>query len=115
MEIITIQPGNTPDGTYDVDRPLPYPFHVESASGEIGRQDFWKGAPARVLGFQCDRDRQEVDISWEDAADHPELIEGKFVVLLDTSETEPRIYNHTCPIVSVSSAKYTTPDKGERE
>jgi hypothetical protein len=109
--LITIQPSNAPDGTYNVHEPWPYPFHVDSATGNVTRQDFWKGAPAQVLGFQVDRERQEVDLLWEDAAEHPELIEGMFAVLLDTSEGEPTIYNTVCPIASVSSARYTTPNK----
>lgn len=111
--LITIQPSNSPDGSYNVHEPWPYPYHVDAATGEVDRQDFWKGAPFKVLGFQLDADRQQIDLNWKDAVDHPELIEGRFAVMLDTSEGEGVIYNLTCPIHSVASAKYTTPSKSE--
>lgn len=39
-----LQPKEQPDGT------LPYPFFVDD-KGLVGRQDFWKGKPYRLLGF----------------------------------------------------------------
>lgn len=98
---ITIQPGNTPDGTYDVHQPMPYPYHVDVATGEIGRQEFWRGAPFKVIGFQSDAAVQKVDLFWERAVENPEQIKGMYAVLLDTSESEPTIYNLTCPITDV--------------
>lgn len=109
--LITIQPSNSPDGTYDVQKPQPYPFHVNAETGEIGRQEYYKGAPFKVLGFQVDFDREEIDLSWKDAVQHPELIEGRFVVLLDTSGNEPTIVKHMYPVESVKCEKYTTPRK----
>lgn len=41
---ITIQPKQRPDGR------LPYPFHI-SETGRVGRQDFWKGSPLKLIGF----------------------------------------------------------------
>lgn len=103
--VITIQPANSADGTYDVHEPLPYPYHVDAATGDVGRQDFWKGAPFRVLGFQKDVDVQQVDLRWEDAAADPDQIVGMFAVMLDTSEEEPHMYNLTRPISSVTCTK----------
>lgn len=105
--LISIQPGNTSDGTYDVHQPLPYPFHVDAATGEVDRQDFWKGQPFRVIGFQVEADRQEVDLLWEDAAAAPDRIVGMFPILLDTSGGEGTVYNLVCPITSVSTNTVT--------
>lgn len=110
---ITIQPGNTSDGTYDVRQPLPYPYHVNAETGDVGRQDFWKGDPARVLGFQRTADRQRIDLLWEDAAKDPQQIVGMYPVLLDTSpgrETdEGQMYNLTVPITDVATSDGWTP------
>lgn len=49
----SIQPGQTtdPKAEYDPKLPLPYPYHIDD-EGNVQRQDFWKGSPARLLGFQ---------------------------------------------------------------
>jgi hypothetical protein len=112
--VITIQPANSADGTYDVHEPLPYPFHVDAVTGDVGRQDFWKGAPFRVLGFQKDAAVQQVDLWWEQAAADPDQIVGMFAVMLDTSEGEPHMYNLTHPIASVASTKVDAETAGDR-
>lgn len=43
-ESIRIQPREREDGT------LPYPFFI-NADGNVGRQDFWKGRPLKLVGF----------------------------------------------------------------
>lgn len=53
MRIITIQPAQTTSATaeYDPHKSLPYPYHIEPG-GVVGRQDFWRGSPSRLMGFQ---------------------------------------------------------------
>lgn len=97
MTLITIQPGNTTTGEYDVHKPLPYPYHVDAATGDVDRQDFFKGTPAAVIGFQDDADVQVVDLLWKDAAADPDRIVGKFPVLVDSNGN---IYSLTVPITS---------------
>lgn len=102
MSTITLQPGNTADGTYDVHQPLPYPYHVDAETGLVGRQEFWKGAPFRVLGFQREATRQQVDLWWIDVPADPDQVVGMYPVLLDTSSGEGEIYNLTVPITRVT-------------
>lgn len=53
MTTISIQPGQPGmEQQYDPMLPLPYPFHVDADTGMIERQDFWRGEPAQLLGFQ---------------------------------------------------------------
>lgn len=47
----SVQVANTVTGDYDPAKPLPYPYHIE-ADGKVARQDFWKGEPLRLAGFQ---------------------------------------------------------------
>lgn len=66
--IFTLQPapivdGIAPDGS-EMTR-LPYPFHCDE-DGAVDRQDFWRGDPLRVLGFQKRLDVQRVDLHWAD-------------------------------------------------
>ena len=44
MKTIRIQPEETPSGT------LPYPYFIDE-KGFVGRQDFWKGKPLKLIGF----------------------------------------------------------------
>lgn len=108
--LITIQPGNMPDGSYNPKLPLPYPFHVDAATGEIDRQDFWKGDPFSVVGFQKDADVQTVDLLWDAATDDPDQIVGMFPVLVDASGEEGVIYTDTRPITGVTSQQIPQED-----
>lgn len=81
--IITIQPEQVRDGVASDGTPLyrlPYPFHIDAGSGEVQRQDFWRGDPEKIIGFQVDADRQQVDLWWDDVAVDPLKAVGKFPV-----------------------------------
>lgn len=54
------QPGTKP-GEYDVLKSLPYPYHI-SEDGAVERQDFWRGTPEVLIGFQKDVEVQTVDL-----------------------------------------------------
>lgn len=93
MKTLTIQPEQE-----DVRKPLPYPFHVDEA-GLIGRQEFWRGDPYRVIGFQRHRAVHRVDIAWSEVWERPELAIGKYLVTSDESGT---FSTHQSPIGSVT-------------
>lgn len=46
--MITLQPKERENMT------LPYPFFID-AKGKVGRQDFWKGEPYMLIGFNPKR------------------------------------------------------------
>lgn len=83
MKIITIHPANTSTGEYDVNRPLPYPYHIDAETGEVGRQEFWRGDPKSIIGFQEDPDVQFVDKMWSEVAADPETAVGMYPVFVD--------------------------------
>lgn len=58
---------------------LPYPFYV-AEDGSIDRQDFWRGNPAAVVGFQKDLAVQQVDLWWDDVVQDPQRAVGMYVV-----------------------------------
>jgi hypothetical protein len=85
MRIITLQPSArtdqiTDDGTEL--QQLPYPFHVDE-DGNVLRQDFWRGDPATVLGFQNRVDVQQVDLWWREVVADPQRAVGKYMVTVD--------------------------------
>lgn len=79
---ITVQPAPKIDGLdpsgHEMTQ-LPYPFHVFE-DGSIDRQDFWRGDPKRVVGFQKDLAVQQIDLSWSAAWKDPEKAIGMYVV-----------------------------------
>lgn len=89
MKGYTLQPREFTDAIYPdpVDgiregTRLPYPFHC-GEDGTVQRQDFWRGDPIKVIGFQNDRDIQQVDLWWSDFVNTPEAAVGKYIVAVD--------------------------------
>lgn len=87
----------------------PYPFHVDAATGDVRDQDFWKGDPYRVVGFQNDVGVQRVDLWWEQAARNPDSIVGKFPVML---EKGIGLYTYVLPIESVITNEVAAEESG---
>lgn len=80
----TIQPAQTADpaAEYDPMLPLPYPWHIAS-NGDVERQDFWKGSPARLVGFQRDNVHRVVLRAEDWMAGEPDAAVGLQPVFVD--------------------------------
>lgn len=99
MTTITIQPGQPGEGMrYDVMKPLPYPYHVDAKTGEAGRQEFWRGDPAVLLGFQEQADTQRVDLFLTEWVTDPQKAVGMFPAF---ARTDGSMYTLMVPITSV--------------
>lgn len=61
---------------------LPYPFYV-SEDGSVGNQEFWRGDPAAVIGFQRDLARHEIDVWWDTVVEDPQQAVGLYAVTRD--------------------------------
>lgn len=72
---VKIQPVEQPDRTQ------PYPYYV-LANGKIAGQDFWKGNPARLNGFQARRDVRRVDVLCEEFIANPLRALGRYPVFI---------------------------------
>lgn len=100
---ITIQPGQPGEGlNYNVMKPLPYPWHIDAETGDVGRQEFWKGTPARLIGFQDNADVQRVNLWLDDFAADPQKAVGKYPVFVKDNGD---MYNTTVPITDVTDNK----------
>ena len=90
-----IQVANTVTGDYDPKQHKPFPYGIES-DGSVTQQEFWKGEPVRLMGFQRDADVQVVDLLAEDwlATDDP-APEGWFPVVLDKDGS---MWTHRYPV-----------------
>lgn len=86
MKMIKIQPEHVQDGVTPGGQPmyrLPYPFYLDD-EGNVGGQDFWKGDPLRVVGFQKRLDVQRVDLHWADfLKGDPQRAVGMYAVTQD--------------------------------
>lgn len=85
MKLIKLQPAPVVDRVLDDGTELtrlPYPYFV-AEDGSVDGQDFWRGEPDAVVGFQDDVDVQRLDLSWADAWQDPQRAVGKFPVLVE--------------------------------
>jgi hypothetical protein len=83
--LIKLQPAEFIDNISDdghIGRKLPYPFYITEA-GYVEGQDFWRGDPIRVVGFQRDLARMEIDLWWSDAVREPHSAIGMYLVTTD--------------------------------
>lgn len=100
-QIIRIQPSEftdqvSADGHQQTK--LPYPFYVNASDGTVNLQEFWKGDPFRVVGFQRDLARQEIDLRWDDAVKDPQQAIGMYLV---TADSKGAFGVHTTAVQSV--------------
>lgn len=93
MRIITIQPQTLPDLT------RPYPFHIDADTGDVQRQDFWKGDPERLLGFQDSAEVQRVTLHRKEWSQNPQSAIGKYPVFITATGD---LYNMNLPITETA-------------
>lgn len=80
------------------DLSVPYPFHIEP-SGDVARQDFWKGDPAALIGFQQDANRQTVDLLNRAWQGDPQEAVGMYPVFVTS---EGQMFTWLEPVSAVS-------------
>jgi hypothetical protein len=109
MKIITLQPAPHvdnmwagPDGSLVEGTQLPYPF-VVNENGDVLGQEFWRGDPKAVVGFQDDVAVQKVNLWWRDVVADPQLAVGKYPVMVQDTENSKgtHMYTYVIAIESV--------------
>lgn len=75
FKVISIQPESPKDDPFK----LPYPYHI-SKTGLVGRQDFWKGEPYKLIGFADTPGKAAIDVRMSDFWDNPENCVGFYPV-----------------------------------
>jgi len=81
MKTIVINPKERDDGR------LPYPFFIDEA-GNVGRQDFWRGQPLKLIGFNGSAENKTVEpaIGLEDFLENPHKCLGLYPIFEDDDE-----------------------------
>lgn len=94
-KIITLQPAERKDMT------LPYPFFIDE-NGCVGRQEFWRGTPAALIGFAKVQTVHDVSLVLEDFLDHPEAAIGQYPVF---AHTDGQWFTYVDPIAEIKINK----------
>ena len=89
-KIIQIQPHDVYGGH------LPYPYFIDE-KGLVGRQDFWKGKPFRLIGFNGQPTTGDIDVSFNDFWQNPKIAVGMYPVFTDKKKNW---FTHQLAIVS---------------
>jgi len=61
---------------------VPYPHHLDE-QGNVGRQDFWRGDPLKVIGFSRTKRVGTVSI-YGFNPEHTEELVGRYPVFMDS-------------------------------
>lgn len=93
IKSITIQPAEQEDST------LPYPFHIQP-DGKVGRQDFWRGKPLKLIGFnpKLQTGPMKGTVIFEKFWENPKLAIGKFPIMQHKNK---KYYTYGIPIKSL--------------
>lgn len=75
----------------------PFPYNLD-AEGKVLDQDFWKGDPAGLIGFQKEPDVQRVGLFFRDFTENPLKAIGMYPVFVDATGG---MYCFTRPVESV--------------
>jgi hypothetical protein len=90
---IRIQPRELQDKT------LPYPYFIDEKTGAVGRQDFWKGHPLKLIGFSDLPKAGDINLTFEEFVKRPKRAVGRYPVFENEGD---KWVTHTNPIESVS-------------
>jgi hypothetical protein len=76
---------------------LPYPYHIDSI-GMVGRQEFWKGEPLKLVGFSDVPINGEIHLMFTDFWSDPEKAVGRFPVFMHKNGDW---FTYTSPITNI--------------
>lgn len=89
-DFVKLQPDYDHTNVYEK---VPYPYWINPKNGNVERQDVWKGAPLRLLGFADPDEHFEIAVSWHEWVADPDLGTGLFPVFIH-SDGSINTYTH---------------------
>lgn len=72
----------------------PYLYWIDSETGLVGRQEFWKGAPLRLIGFAEAHEPYDIAVLFVDFVQQPDLVAGMHPVF---EHADGRWYTYDLP------------------
>lgn len=64
---------------------MPYPYHIEP-DGKVARQDFWKGRPLKLLGFNKTNQTGDISLMRSEWMKNPKRAIGMFPVFANKGD-----------------------------
>jgi len=92
MKTITLQPKERKDMV------LPYPYFIDVKTAKVGRQDFWKGKPLKLICFAM-KGATQSSLLFKDFVKNPKACVGLYPVF---EEKDGEWYTYKDPIANVS-------------
>ena len=83
---IKIQPKELKDFT------LPYPYFIDK-DGYVGRQDFWKGKPYKLLGFSKEAKAGKIELNFVSFWKKPSQAVNMYPVFADKKDNWATLLN----------------------
>lgn len=111
--VLRVQPAEHTDQITDDGTELtkqPYPYFVDG-DGMVGRQDFWRGRPVRMIGFAADSAKQEMTLWWPQVWDDPQRAVGLYPVVEYSSGTW---FTVDTAVESITEEGAPAPERTER-
>lgn len=84
---------------------LPYPYFITLPHGDVGRQDFWRGTPYKLLGFTTVDRPCEVLIKIDSLNDHMDALNDLRGLVCVFERDNEEIYTDINPIESIIEVK----------
>ena len=102
--VLSIHIGQPGEGmNYNVNKPLPYPYHVDASTGGVRPGPQTNNEIWRLIGFQPDTNTQRVEVWLEDWLNEPDTAVGLVPVFVDAD----RMFNLNAPVTSVTDHRVT--------
>lgn len=73
---------------------LPYPYWIDPETGDVQRQEFWKGSPSKLIGFVAAPSLFDMALSLDDFSADPAKAVGLFPVF---EHANGEWYTHAAP------------------
>lgn len=106
---LSIHPGQPGEGmNYNVNKPLPYPYHVDADTGDVKPGPQTNNESWRLLGFQPDADTQHVEVWREDWLNEPNTAVGLVPVFVDA---DGGMFSLDVPVTRVTDHRVTPTTK----
>lgn len=64
---------------------LPYPYFIDK-DGLVGRQEFWKGRPYRLIGFSANFDTGNMELPRREFFQDPQKAVGMYPIFADQND-----------------------------
>ena len=108
--VLSIHIGQPGEGmSYNVNKPLPYPYHVSATNGSVKPGPQTNNEIWRLVGFQPDTDTQHIEVWLKDWLNEPNTAVGLVPVFVNVDGGG--MFNLNVPVTKVTDHRVTPTTK----